>query len=266
MIAVVKKIICYRSDKKNKKCIFQNFRMASSSSSVFIKEEVEDLLDIKQEDIEQYIKVEIKEEFVNENIEIDENEKEVNVNNLLQQDEFTENELNHIQWLNTKKQSLDSMKGKYNSQLQKYLRLAKLRNSVEDKNTQPTTQHSSSLLLPDRDEYPADYGNEKTIIPSRKRLLAKRAERAEAVDSSIGKRMRHLEQESYDLDDPDNPQDQKFHIEVTAPRKPIILQTVQQQKKKKRLKRKTELERERRAGLAQLFDELVYWVELDRKK
>ena len=226
--------------------------MASSSASVFIKEEVEDL--------QQYIKVDIKEEFVNEN------ETEENVNDILPQDEFTENELNHIQWLKTKNQSLDSMKGKYNSQLQKYLRLAELRNSVEDKKTQQTTTHSSSLSLPEREEYPADYGNEKTIIPSRKRLLAKRAERAEAVESSIGKRMRHLEQESYDLDDPDDPQDQTFHIEVTAPRKPIIPQTVQQQKKKKRLKRKTELERERRAGLAQLFDELDYWVELDRKK
>ena len=81
--------------------------------------------------------------------------------------------------------------------------------------------------------------------------------------------MRHIEQELYDFDDPgdpDDPQDPTFHIEVTAPKTTSIPQTVEHQKKKKRLKRKTELERERRAGLTQLFDELDYWVELDRKK
>ena len=123
--------------------------------------------------------------------------------------------------------SLYSMEDKPNSQLDEYLRLAELGKSMKDRNQQ-TTQG--------RKQTPLDYEKEKTIIPLRERQQANREEREEASKCSASKRTKHQEKEV----------------------------TVQQEKQKQRLKRKNELERERRAAIADLFEELDYWVKFDR--
>ena len=220
----------------------------------------------------------LMEELWNDNEEIEEkvSEENLNADNNSSSKGLTEKELNHIEWLKMKTQSLDTMKGKYNSQLQEYLRLAK-----QLKNSTQTDQAQNPLLIPEGIDNPvaedhAEYEREKTIIPSKHKLSvfrkqqanrAKREKRAEALGTSISKRMRKLESDSYNLDTYIN-QEQPVSIEQEAAHNqilPVTVGEIQNKKRKTKLKRKTELERERRAGLTQLFEELDYWVELDEK-
>ena len=160
-----------------------------------------------------------------------------------------------------KTQSLDSMKGKYNSQMQEYLRLAEILK----------TEREKVSLMPKNVVKPVEFKiveveEEKAIIPSRKRVKAKRAERAETLKESVSKRMRKLELESFSLDK--SKQELPTFIDVTDPIKPAIPQkrTDGNEVENPRKKRKVELERERRKGLTQLFDELDYWVEMGSRK
>ena len=99
----------------------------SSDTEIYIKTEMDDSQEIKIEHIEQFIKVEVdenvafnltkKSQDIEENMLTDDNVIE---------DSLTEEDMKHVEWLQMKTQSLDSMKGKYNSQLQEYLRLADL--------------------------------------------------------------------------------------------------------------------------------------------
>ena len=110
------------------------------------------------------------------------------------EDSLTEEDMKHVEWLQMKTQSLDSMKGKYNSQLQEYLRLAELRK------TSPDLPRISSYLKKGEINMigtATDESEEKTIIPSRKRQQSKRAERADTMNESISQRMRQLEMDSF---------------------------------------------------------------------
>ena len=160
----------------------------SSDTEIFIKAEMDESQEMHIENIEQFIKVEVDEnvafdgDIMNKSQEIEENvlgdEKRTGVG-------LTAEELKHIEWLKMKTQSLDSMKGKYNSQLQEYLRLAELRKTAKDL---PRTY--SHLGKEEINKIGTSYEEieEKTIIPSRKRQQSKRAERADKLKESITKR------------------------------------------------------------------------------
>ena len=241
----------------------------SSDTEIYIKTEMDDGQDINIENIEQFIKVEVDEnvafdgDLMNKSQEIEENSL---TDDKMIEDGLTEEELNHIEWLQMKTQSLDSMKGKYNSQLQEYLRLAELRKTSPD-----LPRISSYLKKGEINKIGAftDDSEEKTIIPSRKRQQSKRAERADTMNASISKRMRQLEMEALKFSHPVKEEELFFQ----ANSKPIKPSAANHNKSKdainpKKLahkKRKVELERERRKGLTQLFDELDYWVELGEK-
>ena len=144
----------------------------SSFTNIYIKEEVSDCQEIKQEITEQSIKVEIDEnveEFWNDDEDI---EEKISEDNLLEDDQVTSNkgltekELKHINWLKMKTQSLDTMKGKYNSQLQEYLSLAK---QLKD-STQPDPAQNPLIIDDPVSTHLAEYEKEKTIIPSKHKL------------------------------------------------------------------------------------------------
>ena len=114
-----------------------------------------------------------------------------------------------------------------------------------------------------------DDSEEKTIIPSRKRQQSKRAERADTMNESISQRMRQLEMEALNFNHPVN-EEKQFFKAMSKTIKPSAVNNkkskeVENPKKLAHKKRKVELERERRKGLTQLFDELDYWVELGEK-
>ena len=100
-----------------------------------------------------------------------------------------------------------------------------------------------------------DYDDDaKSIIPSRKRQLMKKAEREESKKESVNTANKG----------------QSMIMKTVQPSKsPMINQrqseNVEDPKKAALLKRKVHLERERRKGLTQLFDELDYWVDLGDK-
>ena len=114
-----------------------------------------------------------------------------------------------------------------------------------------------------------DDGEEKRIIPSRKKQQSKRAERAETIQESISQRMRQLEMEALKFGQHAKEKEHIFQ-EMLNPIKPSSVnhnkgKKVENPKKLAHKKRRVELERERRKGLTQLFDELDYWVELGEK-
>eukprot|EP00092_Neocalanus_flemingeri_P005315 GFUD01005723.1.p1 GENE.GFUD01005723.1~~GFUD01005723.1.p1 ORF type:complete len:310 (+),score=80.33 GFUD01005723.1:57-986(+) len=94
----------------------------STDLDIFVKKEMDNITEIKIENIETLIKVEVDENIVvdeemwnaKQEIEIDESEK-YSIEDPLIRDRLTTKELNHIEWLTMKTKSLDSMKGKYNS-------------------------------------------------------------------------------------------------------------------------------------------------------
>ena len=94
----------------------------------------------------------------------------------------------------------------------------------------------------------------------------KRALRAETIGTSIRKRMKILESDSYNLARSKH-QGEPEPIEQPSAYHGITPEVgeLHNQRKKTKLKRKVELERERRAGLTQLFEDLDYWVEMDEK-
>ena len=160
--------------------------------------------------IEQFIKVEVDEnvafdgDLMNKTEEIKEN---VLADDKMVDDGLTEEELNHIEWLQMKTQSLDSMKGKYNSQLQEYLRLAQLRKTSPDlPNISSNLQKGEINMIGTS----TDNSEEKTIIPSRKRQQLKRAERSETMKASISQKMRQLEMEALKFGHPVNEADPFF--------------------------------------------------------
>lgn len=237
----------------------------STESEIFVKKEMDVCGEIKSEIVEQFVKVEMDEnivfdeEVLTENQEIEENEsEEALIEDPLIRNGLTEKELKHIEWLKVKTKSLDSMKGKYNSQMEEYLSLAEILKTERAKAVLTTeTKEATPFDLKIVEE-------EKAIIPTRKRQQTKRAERAKSIQESISKRMRHIELESISFNKSVE-QEPALFIEVTKPIKP-------QKKRNKnegenpRKKRKVELERERRKGMTELFDELDFWVEMGNKK
>jgi hypothetical protein len=141
----------------------------SLDTELYIKTEMDDSHKIHIENIEQYIKVEVDEnvafdgDLMNKPEEIEEN---VLADDKMVEDGLTEGELKHIEWLQMKTQSLDSMKGKYNSQLQEYLRLAELRKTSLDlpRISSHLKKGKINMIGTSNDD-----SEEKTIIPSRKR-------------------------------------------------------------------------------------------------
>ena len=115
----------------------------------------------------------------------------------------------------------------------------------------------------------ADDGEEKRILHSRQRQQTKRTEKAETKKESISQRMRQLEMKVLKFGQPAK-EKEPFCQEML---KPIKLSSVNHNKRKeaenpKKLahkKRRVELERERRKGLTQLFEELDYWLEMGEK-
>jgi len=252
-------------------------------NSIFIKQEMDDCASTSANDISQFIKVEIDEEAELENElhmdhqgheEIDIFLKDTSPKDMVRSG-LTESELNHVEWLEMKAKNLDSMKGKYISQLEEYLKLATLR-----KKTQPIISTSKFVPQTERKEFstekdsedeeklqrillkpPGEFEREKSIIPSRKKQKGKN-ERIKIIQQEIDKRMRDLESESM------NTHYQEKSVLKSRPevsKKNVGVHDKVSTEKKKRLQRKVELERERRKGLTQLFDELDYWVELERK-
>ena len=185
------------------------------------------------------------------------------------EDSLTEKDMKHVEWLQMKTQSLDSMKGKYNSQLQEYLRLAELR-----KTSQPDLPRIDSYLKKVNGDInkiclSADDGEEKRIIHSRQMQQTKRAERSETMKESISQRINQLEMEALKFGQHAKEKEHIFQ-EMLNPIKPSSVnhnkgKKVENPKKLAHKKRRVELERERRKGLTQLFDELDYWVELGEK-
>ena len=236
----------------------------SSDTEVFIKTEIDD--DSQEIDIKDFIKVEVNENSELEEKVFDENDRirefaddglmiavnEQKHTDLVITEDSSDNDQTHAIDQNIKTKSLDSLKGKYNSQLEEYLRLAQIRKSTEhEKPSQIISE--KNLMLPDPIE---DYDDDaKSIIPSRKRQLIRRAEREESKKSN------HIAKES---------QSTCMNMKAAQTIKsPIIDQrqseNVEDPKKVAHKKRKVHLERERRKGLTQLFDELDYWVDLGDK-
>merc|ERR1712106_729247 len=167
-----------------------------------------------------------------------------------------------------KTQTLDSMKGKYNSQLAEYLRLAELRKisqkeSPTDSGLIEETERVNEKIM----KYSVE---EKTIVPSIKMLQKKRAERAESMKKTIiNDKMKTLELESMISENfPNHSQpightiaDSSKHAAV----RPTKNKTPVNPKRLAKKKRKVELERERRKGLTQLFDELDHWIDMGEK-
>jgi hypothetical protein len=176
----------------------------SSDTEIYIKTEMDDSQEIKIENIEQFIKVEVYEnvtfegDLINKSQEIEENAL---TDDKMIEDGLTEKELHHTEWLQMKTKSLDSMKGKYNSQLQEYLRLAELRKTSPDlPNISSRLQKGEINMIGTATED----SEEKTIIPSRKRQQSKRADRATTMNESISQRMRQLEMEALKFNHPVN--------------------------------------------------------------
>ena len=103
----------------------------SSDTEIYIKTEMEE--DIQEMDIEHFIKVEVDEDVsFDEDLELKlelelENQDSACDDGQRPGGGLSEKERKHVEWLQMKTQTLDSMKGKYNSQLAEYLRLAELR-------------------------------------------------------------------------------------------------------------------------------------------
>ena len=244
----------------------------SSDTEIYIKTEMEE--DIQEMDIENFIKVEVDEDVsFDEDLELKlelelENQDSAFDDGHRPEGGLSEKEQKHVEWLQMKTQTLDSMKGKYNSQLAEYLRLAELR-----KISQKESPTNSGLIEETErvNEKIMKYSvEEKTIVPSIKMLQKKRAERAESMKKTIiNDKMKTLEMESMISDNFPNHSQPIGHTMAASSKHAAVRQTKNKTpvnpKRLAKKKRKVELERERRKGLTQLFDELDHWVDMGDK-
>ena len=114
------------------------FQKMSSDTEVFIKTEIDD--DSQEIDIKDFVKVEVNENSESEGKVHNENDiirelvddglmiavKEEKDTDLVIAEDSIDNHQMHEKGQNIETKSLDSMKGKYNSQLDDYLRLAQI--------------------------------------------------------------------------------------------------------------------------------------------